>query len=617
MRVAVAAGLLAPDGEKWSVTISMGVAERAESMEHPDDLLKAADEMLYAAKQAGRDRVCAAGGGDGPATRDPEHGERTERLRLPLIGNLDGLPVRVMVVDDDTQARALYRRILEREGYVVAEASDGIEAIEMVPNWGPDVIVLDAMMPRLDGLGCARWLKARAATQDIPLIMLSAADDAKDIEAALEAGVDEYITKPPRHREFALRVRSMSRLHRGKAELLWSNQRRWEQTRALQVLLDLSVGLLSIDSIAGILERTTTAVAELMRCRRVSIMLPDAERAHLTIRASTGIDGDVAASVRVPVGDPIAGQVFLSGEQVVINGTEETQPQRGRYDSQCFVSAPLMCKALRASERVVGVLNITERHGQRPFEESELEFLDLLSGFVAAAIADRMSRQERDKAQDSIVAGLATLAEYHDADTGSHLDRVTRYALILADGLRSMPQYREWIDPGYLDLLRRAMPLHDIGKVAVPDQILRKPGRLTDGEMLQIRRHSEIGARTIQSIRRRLPDASFLQMAEEIAHGHHERWDGTGYPQGIGGEAIPLSARIAALADVYDALRARRAYKGAMPHDKAVTIIRQGAGSQFDPTVVEVFLARAGEFARIASALAVSVVASEPLELVT
>ena len=597
MRSAVAANAVKSNGDEWSTTISAGVAERAESMWHPDELLKAADEMLYAAKQAGGNRVCLAGAPIAPEPREPKRAKTTKQRCARPAAAPGSPPVSILVVDDDAQIRVLYRKLLECEGYVVSEAKDGLDALQEVSACSPDVIVLDAMMPNLDGFECARRLKADVTTREIPIIMVSAANDPEGIEAGLEAGVDEYLTKPFRHREFVLRVRSMVRLHRSKAELLSINHARWEQARSLQALLDLSVGLIGAENLDGILERVVSAVADLARCRRVSVMLPDSEGKFLTIAKCVGLDEATAGTVRVPVGGAIAGQVFLSGEQVVVNSPEDPNPRPEQYDSQFFVSAPLISKTLRAMERTVGVLNITERHGQRPFGRNELESIDLLCNIAGTAINDFLSRQERDEAQDSIVVALAALAECRDTDTGGHLDRVTRFALMLAEELRNKGPYGEQIDDAFMQALRRAMPLHDIGKVGVPDHILLKPGRLTDAEMEQMRRHAEIGAQTIRSVTARTPGVSFLRIAEEIACSHHEWWDGSGYPHGLSGRSIPLSGRIAAIADVYDALTTKRVYKDAMPHQRAVAIIREGAGTQFDPAVVEAFLRRQDEFA--------------------
>jgi response regulator RpfG family c-di-GMP phosphodiesterase len=548
--------------------------------------------------------VCVAGQSPTPCVPEPKHAAASPVRAGVLLGEVGGAPIRVLIVDDDPQVRVLCRRILEREGHVISEASDGLEALRVVPGLSPDAIVMDMGMPNLDGVECTRRLKADVATRDIPVIMLSGVTEAESIEACLEAGADEHIAKPVKHREFALRVRSMARLHRSKAELVWSNEIRWEQARALQVMLDLSCGLVGSSALDTILERTIAAAAELTWSRRVSIMLPEAAGACLSIARCIGMDEQAAREVRVPVGAPVAGQVFATGQPVIANSAEEARPPGPRYDSPFFASAPLISRAMLAGNRTVGVLNITERHHQRPFTAGELEAVELLCNVAGTAINDLLSRTSLDRSRDAVVVTLAALAEYRDINTGRHLDRVTRYALLLAEELRAALPFRGQIDDEFLQSLRRAVPLHDIGKVAIPDQLSLKPGKLTAAEMVAMRRHAELGAGTIQSIIDRGNDAGFLVTAREIARSHHEWYDGAGYPDGLGNDRIPLSARITAVADAYDALTSRRPYRAAMPPATAGEVVRRASGSQFDPAVVEAFVRREAEFAAVAEELA-------------
>ncbi len=250
---------------------------------------------------------------------------------------------------------------------------------------------------------------------------------------------------------------------------------------------------------------------------------------------------------------------------------------------------------MRASQHTVGVLNVSGRINGESFGEQALEYLDLISNCAAAALHGIRTRAARDVAMDSIVVALASLAEHRDDDTGRHLDRMTGLCLILARKLRIDSPYANEIDSAFLENMRLAAPLHDIGKVAIPDRILLKPGKLTPEEMAIMRTHVEFGADTIRSVLERAPDSDFLKMAEQIAFGHHEWVDGNGYPRGVHSPEIPLAARIAALADVYDALTTRRVYKDAFPHAKAKSIILELSGRQFDPVIVDAFVASEDE----------------------
>jgi putative two-component system response regulator len=203
--------------------------------------------------------------------------------------------------------------------------------------------------------------------------------------------------------------------------------------------------------------------------------------------------------------------------------------------------------------------------------------------------------------QDVTIQMMAGLAETRDSETGNHIRRTQHYVKALAQQLRSHPRYGSQLDDRTIDLLFRSAPLHDIGKVGIPDRILLKPGRFTPEEFAIMQTHTTLGRDAIATAERQLGvEVDFLRLAKEIAYGHQEKWDGSGYPQGLAGEAIPLSARLMALADVYDALISRRIYKQAMSQEDAVAIIEEGRGRHFDPDVVEAFRAVAGEFRAIA-----------------
>ncbi|MDB5390541.1 MAG: rpfG 4 [Planctomycetaceae bacterium] len=230
-----------------------------------------------------------------------------------------------------------------------------------------------------------------------------------------------------------------------------------------------------------------------------------------------------------------------------------------------------------------------------------------------AADANAFAKQNHDlvRTRDAVIFGLAKLAESRDPDTGHHLERIAIYSTRLADAMRRHPHFASEITPSFLKLLGISSALHDIGKVGVEDAILLKPGRLTDSERQKIQQHTLLGGDCIEQIESRLGASNFLEMAREIALYHHERWDGTGYPKGLVAEQIPLAARIIAVADVYDALSVKRVYKNAFSHEKCVRIIRDGAGTQFDPYVVEVFLQIEAQFRQCAEEMSDLIVTDE------
>ncbi|MFV3369548.1 HD domain-containing phosphohydrolase [Pseudomonas sp. NY15435] len=218
-------------------------------------------------------------------------------------------------------------------------------------------------------------------------------------------------------------------------------------------------------------------------------------------------------------------------------------------------------------------------------------------------LEQEVQRRTRELAaiQDVTIIAMASLAETRDNETGNHIRRTQHYVRTLAEHLQQHPRFAADLDEETRQLLFKSAPLHDIGKVGIPDYILLKPGRLTTDEFEVMKTHTTLGLDALEKAEERLGmDVPFLRLAKQIAYGHHEKWDGSGYPQGLAGDAIPLSARLMAVADVYDALISRRIYKNAMPHEAAVEHIRSQRGLHFDPDVVDAFLTLQDEFRRIA-----------------
>ena len=207
--------------------------------------------------------------------------------------------------------------------------------------------------------------------------------------------------------------------------------------------------------------------------------------------------------------------------------------------------------------------------------------------------------------QDVTIQAMASLAETRDNETGNHIRRTQHYVRCLALALREHPRFREFLTEPHVEALFKSAPLHDIGKIGIPDRILLKPGRLTEEEFEIMKTHTTLGREAIEQAELRLgASVDFLRFAKEIAYGHQEKWDGSGYPLGLAGDAIPISARLMAVADVYDALISRRVYKAPMPHEQAAAIIRQGRGAHFDPDIVEAFERCEAQFQAIAARFA-------------
>jgi putative two-component system response regulator len=198
------------------------------------------------------------------------------------------------------------------------------------------------------------------------------------------------------------------------------------------------------------------------------------------------------------------------------------------------------------------------------------------------------------------IESLATLAEYRDPETGGHIKRTQNYVKALATHLQDHPRFRDELNKETIELLYVSAPLHDVGKVGVPDNILLKAGQLTDDEFEEMKKHTLFGYEALRITEKKLGKDTFLHYATEIAYSHQEKWDGSGYPRGLKGDEIPISGRLMALADVYDALISKRVYKPPFPHEKAVEIIKEGRDRHFDPDVVDAFVELESTFRNIA-----------------
>ncbi|MEO6926904.1 MAG: two-component system response regulator, partial [Rhodanobacter sp.] len=217
------------------------------------------------------------------------------------------------------------------------------------------------------------------------------------------------------------------------------------------------------------------------------------------------------------------------------------------------------------------------------------DFLEYKSEFLEREVQRRT--REVSLIQEVTIRALASLAETRDNETGNHILRTQQYVKLLALKLARHPRFAAFLTPDTIELLYRSAPLHDIGKVGIPDRILLKPSELTAEEYEIMKTHATLGGDAIAKAERAIgEDVGFLRLAKEIAYNHQERWNGSGYPQGLKGDDIPISARLMAVADVYDALISKRVYKSAMPHEQAVQMIRDGRDTQFDPDIVDAFL---------------------------
>ncbi|MBL7039897.1 MAG: response regulator [Pirellulaceae bacterium] len=270
------------------------------------------------------------------------------------------------------------------------------------------------------------------------------------------------------------------------------------------------------------------------------------------------------------------------------------------------ISGVEVCRMLRGehSPQDLCFIMVTARHSQRDrrtaFAAGVDQYMIKPVGPAELAAQVEIGRFVVTRTpEERRILAMARVAESRDPCTGSHLKRIRSYCRVLADQLRTVPDLGDVVDEDYVKLVYVASPLHDIGKMAIPGDVLLKPGKVNQKEFEILKAHTLQGAATLDTALDRLDDSPLLRMARDIAISHHERYDGSGYPHGLAGDEIPLCGRIAALADVYDALTSRRIYRRALRHEEARAIIVNGAGTAFAPYVVQAFLDREDDFQTI------------------
>ena len=301
---------------------------------------------------------------------------------------------------------------------------------------------------------------------------------------------------------------------------------------------------------------------------------------------------------RFPLSSCISGWAMLNRQVVVIENIYADDRIPHAVYRPTFVKSLAMVPV--QTEDPVAAIGAYWAHHHRPHDE-QLRILQRIANSAAVAMTNIAllealvaSREEAVRAKDAIIFAMASLAEVRDNETGNHLYRTQYYIRRLAEA--AQPHFPDDLDETTIELIFKSAPLHDLGKIGVPDKILLKPGKLDAEEFGIMRGHAELGRRAIDAAERRLGASTFLSVAKEIAHTHHEKWDGSGYPLGLAGSDIPLTGRLMAIVDVYDALVSKRVYKEAMPHDDAVKLIESESGRHFDPKLVDIFRKVAPEF---------------------
>ncbi len=298
----------------------------------------------------------------------------------------------------------------------------------------------------------------------------------------------------------------------------------------------------------------------------------------------TELDINIPKDIEFPVSDSLV--KLFPDKHIKIVDIDSDIPELkvlSKYNLKSFLGLPIFL-----NEQLIGILFFASKK-EGIYEKLEIPLMDKISNLISQSFQKCIYMDELITAS---LIGLAKLAEYRDTDTGAHLERMSNYSRIIAAQLSKTPKYQYIIDDDYVRDIYNYSPLHDIGKVGIPDNILLKPGKLTDEEWKIMKRHTTYGAEVLRKADEHLQQKgkSLFFIGIQIAESHHEKWDGSGYPYGLKGDQIPLSARIVAVADVFDALTSKRCYKEPFSFDESVKIIKEGKGKHFDPDVVDAFL---------------------------
>jgi len=477
--------------------------------------------------------------------------------------------LRVLIVDDARDVLVGLRELLAGR-YEVHAARSAQEALALGTTHGPfAVVVSDHQMPGMSGTELLGEFERRWPST-IRIMMTGHAELELAVKALHEGAIFRFLTKPTPPEVVRRAVEA--------------GIRKFREEEDEQLLMEqLQFSREALVSLTHTLERR----------------LADQEHRIHGLQQFAGLLNE-AASVEEVVRITSESCARLFPGRAVCVGIED--PTTEHEVAHAFGEARelTVCAVIANSGEELGYIRVDlQNERDEPLTGADRSILEALAVQAGIAVHGILHKQERERAQHATIYALARLAEQRDDETGRHLERVSGYCRLIALGLRSDGHFPETLTDAYVHDLVRSAPLHDIGKVGIPDAILLKPAALSPEEWETMKTHATIGAETLRSVLESSGEQSFLRMGHEIAWGHHERWDGTGYPRALRGEEIPLAARIVAVADCYDALTTRRPYKEAWSHEKALNQLLHDSGQNFDPRVVAAFVKRADQADRI------------------
>lgn len=335
-------------------------------------------------------------------------------------------------------------------------------------------------------------------------------------------------------------------------------------------------------------------VWKVMGCDFCALFLKDEKNDSLKLVASVGYE-ELADDLSISLFDAGSMHVQAFNEEYLVH-VDDLADKFGIKPLSAELSSSLVMPII-ANSGPVGVFDFGSRNSGA-FSPSEISMCSMLVDQMSYSLENIRLVNELSRSRDAVIRGMALLAESRDNHIGGHLNRICAYSKYLSEQLVDRPGYHE-VTPTFIDTIARSAALHDVGKVGIPDSILLKPGKLTGPEFEVMKSHTTMGSDLLEGLMKDYGEYAMITMGAEMAIGHHEWWNGSGYPNGTAGREIPLSARILALCDVYDALTSRRVYKDAWSTEETIKTIRENDGKQFDPELLEIFLARPSDLLKI------------------
>ncbi|UMZ73497.1 HD domain-containing phosphohydrolase [Natranaerofaba carboxydovora] len=480
----------------------------------------------------------------------------------------------ILIIDDTPSYLKLLINMLRERGYKVQGFQRGSHGLKAATKNPPDLILLDINMPEMSGFEVCEHLKADENLKNIPVIFISSLIGTKEKVKAFDLGAVDYLTKPFQLDEAKARIETHLNMRKLQKQLEEKNQTLRENEAKFRAISDMALdAVIMIDENAKTVY-WNTAAEKMFGYKRTEVIGIDPHDFIMPEKYKTDYIKGFKSFVHTGHGNAIGKVLELTAKNK--NGEE--------FPIEIALSSINMGDKYWASAII---RDISERKNAEEVINEYAREIDKKNRYLEEMVQEKV--EEISNSQIATIIALANLAESRDDETGQHIERTQSFCFFLATELKEESKYEDIIDEAYIENLTRAAPLHDIGKVGVSDNILLKPGKLTTEEFEIIKSHTTIGAKTLKEVKASYPNNEFINMGINIARSHHERWNGSGYPDGLSKDQIPLSARIMAVADVYDALRTKRVYKPAFSHEKAFKIINEEKGKHFDPVIVDAF----------------------------